>query len=247
MMYASTSIMSRVIGVIRLDPPTIRSITRDPGSTRQAAAVVAIVALAVALGSVDLGTAGLLLLVLAGLAVWGLRSGHAAAVFGTFGHGRATLHAERMMTGGMRHIRAHGPLGSVAMWAIIVAAVVGLHVLFFWAIGGFLLPVLAWLIFSGVAFFASAHIFGEPTTRAEFAPILRLAGFALAPGVLAIFNVIPFIGGVAIAVAIVWGLVAVTFAIRQTVMIGTLRAALTTVTSALVTLITCGVLAVIFG
>lgn len=247
MMYASTSIVARVIGVIRLDPPTIRSITRDPRGTWQAAAVVAIVALAAALGSVEAWSAGLLLLMIGGLAVWGLRSGHAAGMMAAFGHGNASIQAERIASDGMRRIRAHGLFANVLAWIGIVGVVIGLHVLFFWAIGGLLLPVLAWLIFSGVAFLASTHVFGEPTTQVEFAPILRLSGFALAPGVLAIFNVIPFIGGVAMLIAIVWALVAVTFAIRQTVMFGMTRAALTTLTSALVTLVACGVVAAFFG
>lgn len=291
-MYASTSIIGRVIGVIRLDTPTVRSITRDPASTRQAASVVAVVALAVAIGSVDpgaglvplLAVAGLAvwglrsghaarmmaaviavvalasalggvdpgaslvpLLVLAGLAVWGVRSGHLAEVIDTLHRGHGTARAERVMADRMRQIRAAGPLASIPVAAIVVAAVAVLGVVFFWMIGELLLPILAWLIFSGVAFYAGAHVFGEPTTRAEFAPILRLAGFALAPGVLAIFNVIPLVGDLAMLVAIVWGLVAVTFAIRQTMMFGTLRAVLTATTSALVTLASCGLLVAIFG
>lgn len=249
MMFASTSIMARVIGVIRLDPPTIRSITRDPGSTPQAAAVVAIVAVAAALGNVEAGTAGVMLLSLALLTGWGIRSGHAAELIETIrsGHGHGAARAVRRLRSALRQISAQGPIAGVLIVAIIVAAVVGISFQLSGLIGGLLLPILAWLIFSGVASFTSSHVFGEPTTRAEFAPILRIAGFALAPGVLVVFNVIPFIGGVAITIAILWGLVAVTVAIRQTVMIGTVRAALTTVSSALATLVICGVLSAIFG
>ncbi len=247
MMYVSTSILARVIGVIRLDSPTIHSITRDPRGTRQASAVVAVVAFAVALGSVDAVPPAPLLLLIAGLAVWSLRSGHAAGALRHLDRGNSHMEAIRGASTRMRRIRARGLLASFPAWVAIVGVVIALHVLFFWAIGGFLLPVLAWLIFSGVAFYAGAHIFGEPTTRAEFLPILRLAGFALAPGVLAIFNVVPLIGDIAMLVAVVWGLVAVTFAIRQTMMFGTVRAILTAATSALVTLVSCGLLVAIFG
>lgn len=247
MMYVSTSILARVIGVIRLDAPTIHSITRDPASTRQAAAVVAIVALAVALGSVDAVPPPPLLLLIAGLTVGSFRNGHAGEIGDALHRRRFNVRMARMKGRRMRRYRRRLPVTGVLFGAIILALVVGLPVLIISAIGGVLLPVLAWLIFSAVAFYAGAHLFGEPTTRVEFLPILRLAGFALAPGVLAIFNVVPLIGDIAILVAVVWGLVAVTFAIRQTMMFGTVRAILTAVTSALVTLLSCGLLAAIFG
>jgi hypothetical protein len=247
MLYVSTSILARVIGVIRLDSPTIRSITRDPRGTWQAAAVVSVVTFAVALGSVDAAPPAPLLLLIAGLAVWSVRSGHAAGALQHLDRDNRHIGTARFARGRMRHIRAHSPLAAIPAWVRIAAVMIAFHVLFFWLLGGFLLPVLAWLIFSCVAFYAGAHLFGEPTTRAEFLPILRLAGFALAPGVLAIFNLVPLFGDIAMLVAVVWGLVAVTFAIRQTMMFGTVRAVLTAVTSALVTLVSCGLLVAIFG
>lgn len=247
MLYVSTSILARVIGVIRLDAPTIHSITRDPRGTRQAAAVVAVVALAIALGSVDAMPPPPLLLLIAGLGVWSIRSGHAAGTLRRFDHGSRHFSRARGAPGRMRRFRRHGPFAKMPAWAGIVAVVIAFHVLFFWAIGGLLLPVLAWLVFSAVAFYVGAHLFGEPTTRVEFLPILRVAGFALAPGALAIFNVVPLIGDIAILVAVVWGLVAVTFAIRQTMKFGTVRAVLTAATSALVTLVSCGLVVTIFG
>ncbi len=247
MLYVSTSLLARVIGVIQLDAPTIRSITRDPRGTWQAAAVVAVVAFAVALGSVDAAPPAPLLLLIAGLIVWSLRSGHAAGALRHLDRDNRHIGTARFARARMRRFRAHGSLATIPTWARIAAAMIALYVLFFWVIGGFLLPVLAWLIFSGVAFYAGTHLFGEPTTRAEFLPILRLAGFALAPGVLAIFNVVPLIGDIAMLVGVVWGLVAVTFAIRQTMMFGTVRAVLTAATSALVTLVSCGLLVALFG
>lgn len=247
MLYVPTTILARVIGVIRLDSSTISSITRDPRGTRQAAAVVAIVALAVALGSVDAVPPPPLLLLIAGLAVWSIRSGHAGEVVGTLHRRRFTGCMGRMKPRRMRLRGAHPPIAILLFGAIILTVVVGVPVLIFSALGGFLLPVLAWLIFSAVAFYAGAHLFGEPTTRVEFLPILRLAGFALAPGVLAIFNVVPLVGDIVMLVAVVWGLVAVTFAIRQTMMFGTVRAILTAATSAVVTLVSCGLVAAIFG
>lgn len=247
MLYVSSSILARVIGVIRLDSPTIRAITRDPRGTWQAATVVAVVALAVALGSVDAVPPVPLLLLIALLAVWTLRSRHSAAAFRHLDRDSRHIGTARFAHRRMRHLRAHRPLAAIPVWARIVAAIIGLNVLFFWLVDGFLLPVLAWLIFSGVAFYAGAHLFSEPTTRVEFLPILRLAGFALAPGVLAIFNLVPLFGDIAMLVAVVWGLVAVTFAIRQTMMFGTVRAVLTAATSALVTLVSCGLLIAIFG
>ena len=247
MLYVSTSILARVIGVIRLDSPTIRAITRDPRGTWQAAAVVAVVAVAIALGSVDDTPPVPLLLLIAILAVWTLRSGHAAGALRHLDRDTRHIGTARFARGRMRRIRAHSPLAAIPVWARIAGVMIALPFLFFWLLGGFLLPILAWLIFSFVAFYAGAHLFGEPTTRAEFLPILRLAGFALAPGVLAILNVVPLVGDIAMLVAVVWGLVAVTFAIRQTMMFGTVRAVLTAATSALVTLVSCGLLVAIFG
>ncbi|MEJ7902286.1 MAG: hypothetical protein WKF63_10590, partial [Thermomicrobiales bacterium] len=44
-----------------------------------------------------------------------------------------------------------------------------------------LAPTVAWLTFSGVAWFAINTVVGHPETRVAFAPLLRATGFSFAP------------------------------------------------------------------
>ena len=106
-----------------------------------------------------------------------------------------------------------------------------------------LVPVLAWLVISGVASFTGQQVFGTPGTTSSFAPVLRAVGFAMAPGVLAILTVIPFLGFLAATVAVVWTFLLITFAIQQTMALTTKRALLTALTSVAVALLTVGPIA----
>jgi hypothetical protein len=94
------------------------------------------------------------------------------------------------------------------------------------AMAGLIGALLGWLIWSGVTYLIGDKLLGGTATWGE---LLRTIGFAQAPGMLAVFGLIPGAGGVLRVVIGIWTLVAVIIAIRQALDFGTGRAILTAV------------------
>jgi len=78
------------------------------------------------------------------------------------------------------------------------------------------LSVAAWLSCGVAAWTVGTRILREPDTRANFAEVLRVTGFASAPGLLRVFGIVPVLGGLVFVVTGFWMLVAMVIAIRQT-------------------------------
>jgi hypothetical protein len=93
-------------------------------------------------------------------------------------------------------------------------------------IGGVLSAFFGWAVWSGVTYLVGTHIFKG---TADWGELLRTIGFAHAPGVLAVFGVIPIVGGLVRAIVAIWILVAGIIAIRQALDFDTGRAILTAV------------------
>lgn len=68
-------IVDRCIGVVQLDVPTYEAIEHDPAATQQAAIVVAVVALAGAIGGVDEGFGGLIVGIIGAFIGWFIFAG----------------------------------------------------------------------------------------------------------------------------------------------------------------------------
>lgn len=83
---------------------------------------------------------------------------------------------------------------------------------------------LGWLIWSGVTYVVGDKLLGGTATWGE---LLRTIGFALAPGVLYVFGIVPILGWIVELIVGIWLLVTVVVAIRQALDFGTLRALLT--------------------
>jgi hypothetical protein len=94
------------------------------------------------------------------------------------------------------------------------------------ALAGLIAALLGWLVWSGVTYLIGDKLLGGTATWGE---LLRTIGFAQAPGMLAVFGLIPGAGGVLRTVIGIWTLVAVIIAIRQALDFGTGRAILTAV------------------
>lgn len=149
---ARGSITERMQGAALLDVPTYEEVERDTGATGQAAIVVGLVAVATAIGTLNLGL------------------GHA------------------------------------------ISSLVGAYV--------------GWLFWSLVTYLIGDKLLGGTATWGE---LMRTLGFALSPGVLNVFVIIPFLGGLVRFVVAIWILIAGIVAIRQACDFGTGKAVLTAV------------------
>lgn len=88
-------------------------------------------------------------------------------------------------------------------------------------LGGVIAAVLGWLAWSGITYVIGDKLLGGTATWGE---LMRTLGFAQAPGVLAVFAVVPPLGGAIRAVVAIWILMAGIIAIRQALDFGTGRA-----------------------
>lgn len=118
-------------------------------------------------------------------------------------------------------------------------------------IGGLIGAFVMWAIASALTYFIGTRVFKGTATWGE---LLRTLGFAQSPGVLYIFGIIPFLGGLAVLAGGIWVLVASVIAIRQALDFDTGKAILTAVVSWLVAVVviaivgaTLGITGAIFG
>ncbi len=77
-----------------------------------------------------------------------------------------------------------------------------------------LISVVAWLIWAGLSYVIGAKLMPEPQTEADFGQLLRVIGFASAPGILRVFGV-GFLAAPVAVITGVWMLVAMVVGIRQ--------------------------------
>jgi len=88
----------------------------------------------------------------------------------------------------------YGP--STVLW-MIIAALIG------------------WAVWAGLTYLIGTKMMPEPQTSADFGQLLRVVGFAMAPGVLGILGILPLLGGVIRFVLSVWQLAAMVVGVRQ--------------------------------
>ena len=75
--------------------------------------------------------------------------------------------------------------------------------------------LIGWFIWAFLTYFIGTKLLPEPQTKSDVGELLRVIGFANAPGVLRILGVIPLIGGLISFAIAIWILVAVVIAVRQ--------------------------------
>ena len=75
--------------------------------------------------------------------------------------------------------------------------------------------LIGWYVWALVTFLVGTRMLPGSKTEADVGQLLRTLGFASAPGVLAIFGVIPGLGSVVNIVVGIWMLVAMVIAVRQ--------------------------------
>jgi len=93
-------------------------------------------------------------------------------------------------------------------------------------VGGMVIALLSWLIWSGVTYLVGDKLLGGTATWGE---LLRTLGFAQSPGVLGIFVILPVVGGLFTFAIPIWILVTGIIAIRQALDFSTGKAVLTAI------------------
>lgn len=132
----------------------------------------------------------------------------------------------------------------------IVVALVGLAT----AIGdrdalstGIVNALLGWVMLTGTVWYLSGHMLGTPTFRAEFQPLLRTIGYALAPVALGIVGFVWVLGPMVSGVGTLWAFLATIAAVRYTTRFGWVRSFALTLAGGIVVAIVGWVLAMTIG
>jgi hypothetical protein len=82
-------------------------------------------------------------------------------------------------------------------------------------VGGTVAGLIGWAVWAWLIYFIGTRWLPEPATRADVGELLRVIGFAAAPGVLRVIGVVPFLAGLMTTITAIWTLVAVVVAVRQ--------------------------------
>lgn len=97
-------------------------------------------------------------------------------------------------------IGAAGEFGSPGITGFLIGAVASL---------------IGWYVWSLITYLVGTRLLPQPSTQADIGQLLRTLGFASAPGLVRIFGIIPGIGPFAMAVGLIWTLIAMIVAVRQ--------------------------------
>lgn len=81
-------------------------------------------------------------------------------------------------------------------------------------IGGAIAALVSWFIWAWLAFFVGTVMVPDPGTNTDLSAVLRVTGYAAAPGVLSVLGLIPLLGPLAALVASFWTLATFIVAIR---------------------------------
>ncbi len=81
-------------------------------------------------------------------------------------------------------------------------------------IGGAIASLISWFLWAWLAFFVGTVMVPDSGTNTDLTGVLRVTGYASAPGVITVLGLIPLLGGLAGLVASLWMLAAFVVAIR---------------------------------
>ncbi len=117
-------------------------------------------------------------------------------------------------------VEANPALAGEAMTAVIISAVAaGVGWYAYGGVRGFLLTALAalasWYLWANLTFWIGTRLLPGRQTHADLGQLLRVLGFASAPGVLRAAGIVQPLANTAQAVANIWMLVAMVVAVRQ--------------------------------
>lgn len=98
-----------------------------------------------------------------------------------------------------------------AVSAALGAASSGMRLL----VATLILAVLGWMVWAALTFVIGTKVLPEKDTHADFGQMLRVLGFAAAPGLFGVLGIIPLLGVLARFVIFVWQLMAFVVAVRR--------------------------------
>ncbi|RJS92912.1 YIP1 family protein [Salinisphaera sp. Q1T1-3] len=102
---------------------------------------------------------------------------------------------------------------------VLASLAAGIGVLGHAGIGGLFAVTLAalvsWVISAAIIWFVGTKLLAQAQTEADIGQLLRTMGFAMAPGLLRIFEIIPVLGAIVAFVVWIWLLVTLVVAVRQ--------------------------------
>jgi hypothetical protein len=108
-------------------------------------------------------------------------------------------------------------LGQAA--TIVALAALASAIGWFWISGGVIRGVVValfgWAVAAGLIWLIGTRVLPDKNTKADFPEVLRVIGFAQAPGLLHILAIIPILGWLASLAASIWVLAASVVGVRQ--------------------------------
>ncbi|MDF1613360.1 hypothetical protein [Desulfurivibrio dismutans] len=110
---------------------------------------------------------------------------------------------------------ALGPALNVVLLSSLAAGIGSLQLGVIGLVTGTVAAFAGWLIWALVIYLVGAKILPEARTKASLNQLLRVVGFASAPGILRVLAGIPYLGGVVIFAISLWMLTAMIIATRQ--------------------------------
>ena len=133
--------------------------------------------------------------------------------------------SERMMGAAMLNPATYeeveadqGATGQAALVVIIAAIASGIASFtlgFGLVIGMVIASLIGWVVWALLTYYIGTKLMPEPSTHADLGQLLRVVGFASAPGVLNILGIIPFLGWSIRFVVSLWQLAAMVVGVRQ--------------------------------
>jgi hypothetical protein len=75
--------------------------------------------------------------------------------------------------------------------------------------------LVGWVMWAAVTYVVGTKLLAEPGTRSDMGELLRVIGFAYAPGILGVLGFIPILGPLVRLVVAFWVLAATVIAVRQ--------------------------------
>lgn len=89
---------------------------------------------------------------------------------------------------------------------------------------GTIIALISWLLYAYLTFFIANQLLEIKETRVDVGELLRITGFASAPGLLRIFGLVPVLFNIVFIISTIWMLLTMIAAIKQAYELDLLRA-----------------------
>ena len=89
---------------------------------------------------------------------------------------------------------------------------------------GTIIALISWLLYAYLTFFIANQLLEIKETRVDIGELLRITGFASAPGLLRIFGLVPVLFNIVFIISTIWMLLTMIAAIKQAYELDLLRA-----------------------